>query len=158
RQHDPAQCDHVQFADSVADHRKGILPDLAIRGDVVRRINIALVDFAFRHELIDVDGVRAFDLNGVELVVLNDEILTFGDLIPPRNVLPGHYLACFEIHVLLFQSVASLPIEAIETDFFAEGRGRIKGNRTRNEGQPEVALPIGARGHFDTPTEIGEQT
>jgi hypothetical protein len=97
-------------------------------------------------------GSTAGNLNGVEFFVLNNEILAFGDFIPPRDVLPGHHLARFGIHVLLLQSVAGLSIEPIEADFLAKRGGWVQGNWTRDQGQPKVALPIRARGHFDTPT------
>ena len=84
--------------------------------------------------MIDFDGAGAFDLDGVKFLVLDNEILSFGDLIPTRYVLPGNNIARFGIHILLLQSVAGLSIEPIEADFFAEGRGGIKGNRTRDEG------------------------
>jgi hypothetical protein len=72
----------------VTDDGKGILSDLTVRRDVVRRIDIALVDLALRNELVDVDGARAFNLNGLELLVLDKEILAFADLLASRNVLP----------------------------------------------------------------------
>jgi hypothetical protein len=108
--------------------------------------------------LIDFDGAGAFDLDGVKFLVLDNEILSFGNLIPPRYVLPRNNIARFGIHILLLQPVAGLSIESIEADFFAEGGGGIEGNWARDEGQPKVTLPIGARGHFDTPTELGRQT
>jgi hypothetical protein len=87
-EHDPTERHHVHFADGVADDGKSILSDLTVRRDVVRRIDIALVDLAPRNELVDVDGARAFKLNGLELLVLDKEILAFADLIPSRSVLP----------------------------------------------------------------------
>ena len=92
-EHDPAECHHVHFANGVTDNSKGILSDLTIRRDVVRRINITLVDLALWNELIDVDGPRAFNLNGLELLVLDNEILAFANLIASRNVLPRDDLA-----------------------------------------------------------------
>ena len=50
---------------------KSILSDLTIWRDVVGRINVALVDLALGDELVDVDGPRAFNLNGIELLVLD---------------------------------------------------------------------------------------
>ena len=54
---------------------KASLSDLTVQRDVVRRIDIAPVDLALRNELVDVDGARAFNLNGLELLVLDKEIL-----------------------------------------------------------------------------------
>jgi hypothetical protein len=86
-------------------------------------------------------------LNGLELLVFDDEILAFADLIASRSVLPRDDLASLGIHVLLFQPVSGLPINAIETDFFPQRRGRVESDWTGNERKPKVALPIRARGH-----------
>src|SRR5215468_4586702 len=119
-QHDAAERHHVHLADGVADDGKGILSDLTVRRDVVRRVDIALVDLAPRNELVDVDGARAFKLNALELLVFDDEILAFADLIASRSVLPRNDLASLGIHVLSLQTVSGLPIDAIETDFFPQ--------------------------------------
>jgi len=74
----------VHFANRVTDDGKGILSDLTVRRDVVRRVDIALVDLAPRNELVDVDGPRAFKLNGLELLVLDKEILAFFPISYPR--------------------------------------------------------------------------
>src|SRR5215470_13722276 len=95
----------------VTDDGKGILSDLTIRRDVVRRIDIALVDLAPRNELVDVDGARAFKLNGLELLVLDKKILAFADLIAARSVLPRDDLPSLGIHVLLLEPVSGLPID-----------------------------------------------
>ena len=76
------------LGDGVTDDRKRILSDLTVRRDAIRRIDIALVDLALRNELVDVDGARAFNLNGLELLVFDKEILAFADLLASRNVLP----------------------------------------------------------------------
>jgi hypothetical protein len=68
--------------------------------------------------LVDVDGPRAFNLNGLELPVLENEILVLADFIASRNVLAWDDLAGFGIHILLLKPVSGLPIDAIETDFF----------------------------------------
>jgi hypothetical protein len=65
-------------------------------------------------------GPRAFNLTGLELLVFDDEILAFADLIASRSVLPRDDLASLGIHVLLLQPVSGLPIDAIEPDFFPQ--------------------------------------
>src|SRR6476469_6835305 len=88
-----------------------------------------------------------FQSEWLELLVLDNEILAFADLIPSRKVLPRDDLASLGIHILLLQPVSGLPIDAIETDFFAQRRGRVESDWTGNEGKPKEALPIRARGH-----------
>jgi hypothetical protein len=70
--------------------------------------------------LVDVDGPRAFNLNGLELLVLKNELLAVADFIASRNVLPRDDLAGLGIHILLLEPVSGLPIDAIETDFFPQ--------------------------------------
>ncbi len=80
-QYHPAERDRVHFADGVTDDSEGILPNLTIGGEVVRRVDIAIIDLVSRNELIDLDDPRALDLNRLEFFVLNDEVLPLSDVI-----------------------------------------------------------------------------
>ena len=139
-QQDSTECHHVHFADRVTDNRKSVLPDLSIGRDVVGQINVTFIDLVLGNELVDVDGPCALNLDGIELLVFDNEVLALGDLIPSRCVLPRHHVAGFEIHILLLQAIAGLPIDAIETDLFAEltrlGRERSDKKRGTAEGSP----------------------
>ena len=97
--------------------------------------------------MIDFDGPIAFDLHGVDLLVLDDEVLAFRNFVAARDVFPRHHVPRFGIHVLLLQTVAGLPVDPIETDLFAQGRRRIESNRAGHQGKPKIALPIRTRGH-----------
>jgi hypothetical protein len=97
-------------------------------------------------------GPRAFNLDGLELLVLDNEIPAFADLIPSRNVLPRDHHASLGFHVLLLQPVTGFPIDAIETDFFTQRRGWMKTDWPVNEGKPKITLPISARPLCGTPT------
>ena len=55
REHHLADRDHSLLADGLADHGERLLADLAIRHDVVRVVEIELVDLLARHELVDLD-------------------------------------------------------------------------------------------------------
>ena len=61
-QHDPTGSDHVHFGNGVADDRKGILANLTIGGDIVRRVDVAIIDLLSWNELIDLYGPRALNL------------------------------------------------------------------------------------------------
>jgi hypothetical protein len=73
----------------VTDDSKGLLSDLTIGGEVVRRVDLAIIDLVSRNELIDIDCPGALDLHSLKLFVLNDEVLSFSDLIAACDVLPG---------------------------------------------------------------------
>ena len=60
---------HVLLLDRLTDHGEGLLADLALGSDVVRNVPIEFVDLALRHELVDLDGVRAFDRDRFQLIV-----------------------------------------------------------------------------------------
>jgi hypothetical protein len=113
-QHDSTERDHVHFADRVPDDRKGILSDLTVRGDVVRRVDVAVIDLISRNKLINLDGPRAFNLHSIKFFIFNDEVLSFSNLIAARNVLSRDNLAGFRVNVLLLQSVSGLPVNTIE--------------------------------------------
>ena len=53
--------------------------DLVVRRDVVRSIEEALVDLIARHEALDVDGVGAFDLDGIEFLVFDEDVAALAD-------------------------------------------------------------------------------
>src|SRR5262249_32615428 len=131
-QHDPTERNHVQFRNGVSDDGESLLTNRAIRGKVVRRVDVTLIDFIFWNELVDINGPRALDLNGLYFLILNDHVLALGDLVAAHRVLPRDDLASFRIDVLLFQPVPRFAINPIETHFFAQGRGRIERNGARD--------------------------
>jgi hypothetical protein len=59
RKHHAPDGDHVLVADSIADDGERIQPGLAIRRDVIGRVQVAVAYFGSRRETVDVDGVRA---------------------------------------------------------------------------------------------------
>jgi hypothetical protein len=82
RQDDPTDGDHVHFGNGVANDRKGVLSDLAIRSKVVRGIDIAVVDLTARNELIDFDRPGAFNLHGIDLLIFHNEYWPFATSYP----------------------------------------------------------------------------
>ena len=74
RQHHTTERHHVLAAHGLADYRKCILPDLALRRDVVGAVQIPLVDLRARNERVDLDGVVALDGNGVEFVIIHRDV------------------------------------------------------------------------------------
>jgi len=133
RQHHPTERDHVQLCNGVPNDGEGFLTHRPIRGYVIGRVDVALIDLIFWNELVDVDGPRALDLNGLYLLILNNHVLALGDLVAAHHVVPRDHLASFGIDVLLFQPVARFPVNPIETHFFAQGRGRIERNGARDQ-------------------------
>jgi hypothetical protein len=148
RQHDPTEGNHLQVRDGVSDDGESLLTNWTIGGDVVWRVEVTLIDFIFRDELVDVDGPRALNLNGLNLLILNNHVLTLSDLVAAHHVVPRDDLCSLGIDVLLFQPVARFPVNPIETHFFAERGGWIERNGARNQRKPKVPLPVRTRRHW----------
>jgi hypothetical protein len=110
-QHDAPERHQGFAAHRVADHRKGVLADRIVGGDVIGRLEEALVNVGTRHEAVDVDGVRAFDLDGLQLLVLNEEKLVLADLIAAGLLVPFDRFTGLLINELLTQPVAGLAVD-----------------------------------------------
>jgi len=63
----------------IADHGKRFFARFAIRHDVVGPVEVASVALVDRHELLDVEGVRAFNPDRFDLLRLDLDILALGD-------------------------------------------------------------------------------
>src|SRR5262249_44853675 len=144
-QHDPTERNHVQLRNGVANDGKSLLTNRAIRGNVVGRVDITLIDLIFWNELVNIDGARAFDLDGLYFLILNNHVLALCDVIVAHHVVPRDGVAGLRIDILLFQSVARFPVDPIETHFFAERGGRIERNGARDQ---RIALPVRTRRHW----------
>src|SRR6516165_8671015 len=147
-QHDPAERNHVQLRNGVANNGKSLLTNCAIRGNVVGRVDIPLIDLIFWNELVNIDGARAFDLDGLYFLILNNHVLALCDLIAAHHVVPRDDLAGLRIDILLLQSGACFPVDPIETHFFAKRGGRIERNGARDQRKPKIALPVRTRRHW----------
>jgi hypothetical protein len=80
--HDAGQSRLALFPHCVPDNREGFLGDLVLRGDVVRRFEIALIYLVSINEALDIDRVGAFDADLVEVLFLDDEEVVLPDSIP----------------------------------------------------------------------------
>src|SRR5207253_1774218 len=87
RYYHSAKSDHSLFANSIAYHGKRFLSDFFGRGDVVRAVEVAIVDLRSRHKTVDFEGTGALDPNFFEFVILDLKILPLSDLVPSANVL-----------------------------------------------------------------------
>jgi hypothetical protein len=57
------------------------LANLAIGSEVIGAVLIKLVDFFFRHELVDLDCALALNRNGLKLFGLDLDVLALADFI-----------------------------------------------------------------------------
>ena len=86
-EHDTGESDPPLVLHRIADDGESLLAALAVRHDVVGPLVVALVDLLGGHERLDVDRVRALDLDGFQLLRFDLDVLALGDLIPPPLLL-----------------------------------------------------------------------
>src|SRR5262249_53525212 len=147
RQNDTAQSNPRLVADRIADDGECLLPDPISRRDVIRLLQVTIVDLGSRDEGVDSDCVGAFDPNLLDFLVLDLKILALANLVAPANVLLFDRLTGFGVDELLLQPVSGLFVDAGKRNALRAGRGRIKRDWARNQGQLKVTLPGSTRGH-----------
>ena len=133
---------------------------ITVGDQVIRADEVARVDIAFGHELVDVDRSGGFQSNILKFVLRHLNVGVGINLVSLGNVFVGNFLASVGIHLGIFDAVARLTVDLVEADFFGIGSGRIQSDRTGNEGKAQKAFPVGAGGHGNTPnaTELGFKT
>jgi hypothetical protein len=72
-----------------------------------------------RHKAVDLDGVGARDLDGIELLVGDDEVVTPGDLVAAASVLRSDRRAGLFIDQLLAQTIAGGLVDLPECNALA---------------------------------------
>src|SRR6266850_484592 len=87
RQYDATQCDHSLFLDRVPDHNVGLPADLAIWDDVIRNVQVEVVDLISRHEPINLDRVPAFDSDRLKLILGYFNVAILADLVAHDDAL-----------------------------------------------------------------------
>jgi hypothetical protein len=133
KQHDASKAYLLLGPHGVADDGKGFLTHAIGGRQVIGRIEIELVDLLARHEALDVDRVIALDLHRLELVVVEHDVLAFGDLVALRLLLRFHRLAGLFVDELAAHPVAGVAVERAKRDPLGGGRGRKEGDRTGDE-------------------------
>src|ERR1700680_2465773 len=78
------------------------------------RVEEPPVDLRARHKAVDVDCVGAFDLDGLQLLVLDEEELAFADLVAAALVVGIDRVAGLLVDELLAQPVSGLAVDLAE--------------------------------------------
>ena len=135
-QHHAADRDLVHAADGFADHREGVVADLAVRHEIIGADHIAAVDIGPRHELVDLDGAGRFQRDVVKLVLRHLDVGVGVDLVALHDVFVGDFLAGVGIDLGIFDAMAGLAVDLVEArpsryptspDTGRPGRSRAKG-------------------------------
>jgi hypothetical protein len=118
-QHDPPDGDHVHFADGLADHGEGVVPDLAVRTEVIGTDIVARIDLLALHELVDVDGARGLQCDVFELFFRHLYEGVGVDLEALDDVLARYLLAGLGVGARVLNAVTGVLVDLVEADFFA---------------------------------------
>jgi len=118
----------------------------SLGGDIIRSVEEALVDLLARHETVDLDHVGALDLDRFEFLVLDDQVLPLGDLVAAALVLGLDRLAGFLVDELLTQPITGRLVDLPEGDALCGRAGGVQCDRARDQGQLEIAFPVGTHG------------
>ena len=110
----------------IADDRKNLL---AARHDAVGRI-VAFVDLLLRHEGVDVEGVRALDLDRFHLLGLDLDVFVLADLVASSLLILVEGFPGLFIHHLLTQPVAGLAIDLVEMRLWLDAGKSATGHVT----------------------------
>jgi hypothetical protein len=135
------------LADGLADHREGVVADLAVGHEIIGADQIARIDLGAVDELVDLDGARRFQRDVLEFFLRHLDEGVGVDLVALHDVLVGDFLAGVGIDLGVLDAVAGLPVELVEADLLGFRRGRIERDRTGDERKAQEAFPVGAGGH-----------
>ena len=118
-QHHPANRDLVHFANGLADHRKGVVTDLAVGTQIIWPDQVARIDLGFLDKLVDLDSPRRFQRELIELLLadLNEGFLI--ERVPLDDVFVRHFLASIGIDLHISDAVAGLLVELVKRDLLA---------------------------------------
>ena len=103
-------------------------------------VEIALVDLFSRHEALDIDGMRAVDLDRLQFSFFDLDIFVFGEFIAAGLVAALDDITRLHVHHLLPEPVAGLLVNEMEAGFLGAGGGRDKAEQDRRLVKASVTL------------------
>src|SRR6202000_3317369 len=123
-----------------ADHTKGLLGEFAVRRQVVGVVPVEAIDLVAGHEALDLDGLGALQLYGVDLVVGEQDVFALGDLVALHQLgaldRPGVRVGGDHL-----DPVVGLRIDQVEVYVAGRIGRRVERHRTGDERELQVPLP-----------------
>jgi hypothetical protein len=117
----------------IADNGERFHAGLVAGGYVVRFVEIALIDLGSRNEAVDVDGVRALDLDCLQLVLLDLHILPFAQFVTAAFLVAVDGFARVLVNHLLPKPIAGLFVDLMKVRLLRLRRGREELDRTSDK-------------------------
>src|ERR1700732_2512788 len=112
----------------IVSRGESVVANFPVRDQVVRTDEVAGIYVALRHKLVDVDGPGGFGRTVFQLIFRHFDVSVGIDLVALHDVIVGNFLASISVHLGVFDAVAGLTVDLIETDLFGIGGGRIQSN------------------------------
>jgi hypothetical protein len=147
REHDTAEPDLALLLQGAGDDLIGLRRDLAVGRHVIGLLEIDAVDLLGIDEGLEIDGLRRFNLDRIEVLVIEQDILALVDLIALDDVGAIDLLAGLLVDHSHAQPVMRRLAELVEPDAAGLRRGRGERHGTGDEGQAQVPAPD--RGHSE---------
>src|SRR4051812_24424172 len=110
---------HTLLANGLSDHREGLLANLTVRHNVVRVVEVELIDLFARHEFVYLDGALALDRDGLRFFWLYLKVLAFADFVAFDDVGTLDLVASLSVNLAILDPVASLLMKLVKADLLS---------------------------------------
>jgi|SoiMethySBSTD1v2_1073268.scaffolds.fasta_scaffold122336_2 hypothetical protein len=121
RKHHTGKCDLVLSLHGVTNDHNRVDARLAVWNDVVRLVQVSLVDILGRNEIVDFDRVGALELHGIQLFLIDLDILSFQEFVASALMILVDDPTGLFVHHLLPQPMAGLGIDLVKMGSFRLG-------------------------------------
>jgi len=127
-----------------------LLSEVVGRHHIIRLLVIKRVDLVRVDELGELQRLLALQLHRLQLLVVEGDIMALRDFITLDDIL-GLDRADARHDLLIFDALAAGLVDLVEGDRRAALRRRIDFHGDRDQGEPDLPLPISPRRHAQPP-------
>ena len=113
---------HALLSDGFADYGERLLAHFAIRHDVVRTVEVQLVDLLLGDELINIDCPLALNRDCFQLFRRKLKVFALSDLVALDDVGGFDLIAGISIDLAVFDAMPGVLVELVEADLLALAR------------------------------------
>src|ERR1700744_3845464 len=117
-EYDASQRNLVFSLHRITDDNKRVRACLAVRHNIVWLVEVPFIDILGGDEIVDLYGMRAFQLDGLEFVFIDLHIPPFRKLVASSLVVTVNDATRALVDHLLFQTVAGLCIDLMKMGVF----------------------------------------
>ena len=125
----------LQLGVPVEGHLRHTCFGVAVRRDIVACIKIDRVDGIGVDELLDLDGGRTLNPSAFEIIVVDDQVMVFLELVSLHQVASLQGIPCFRVLRDHLDPVTSLGIDQVKVQRPAVMVGAVKRDRAGDQRQ-----------------------